>query len=128
MPIVRPLFLADPDAPAAWDNWWTFLYGPDLVVSPIWEKGVREQQVYLPAGSSWRDAWNPDSVYEGGQTMTAAAPVHQLPIFVRVGAALELGDLNQEWQDAQAAAAVRPDLASLEQTVNAWFAENGDTE
>jgi hypothetical protein len=60
--------------------------------------------------------------------MTAAAPVHQLPIFVRVGAALELGDLNQEWQDAQAAAAVRPDLASLEQTVNAWFAENGDTE
>jgi hypothetical protein len=30
MPLVRPLFLADPDAPEAWANWWAYLYGPDL--------------------------------------------------------------------------------------------------
>ena len=45
--------------PEAWANWWTYLYGPDLVVSPVWEKGQRTQQVYLPAGSQWRDAWSP---------------------------------------------------------------------
>jgi hypothetical protein len=39
MPIVRPLFLVDPAAPAAWSNWWTYLYGRDLLVSPVWEKG-----------------------------------------------------------------------------------------
>ena len=50
MPIVRPLFLVDPKSPAAWTNWWTYLYGRDILVSPIWEKGKRTQQVYLPAG------------------------------------------------------------------------------
>ena len=51
MPIVRPLFQADPNAAAAWLNWWTYLYGPDIVVSPIWQKNQRTQQVYLPSGS-----------------------------------------------------------------------------
>ena len=43
MPIVRPLFLADPESSEAWTNWQTYLYGPDLLVTPIWEKGKREQ-------------------------------------------------------------------------------------
>ena len=51
LPIVRPLFLVEPGAPAAWSNWWTYQYGPDLLVSPIWEKGRREQEVYLPSGA-----------------------------------------------------------------------------
>ena len=43
-------------------------------------------------------------VYEGGQTITVAADLHQIPLFKRVGAKIDLGDLNQEWQEAQAAA------------------------
>ena len=67
MPIVRPLFLVDPKAPAAWTNWWTYLYGPDLLVSPIWEKDKRTQEVYLPSGTRWRDAWHPDKVYRAAR-------------------------------------------------------------
>lgn len=126
MPIVRPLFLADPEVPDAWSNWWTFQYGPDLVASPVWEKGVLEQDVYLPSGSQWRDAWNPDTVHEGGQTITASAPRHQIPLFVRVGSSLELGDLNAEWEQAQEIAQNPPDIAALEQSVIDWFEENGD--
>jgi alpha-glucosidase (family GH31 glycosyl hydrolase) len=122
MPIVRPMFLADPKNPEAWANWWTYMYGPDLVVAPVWEKGVRRQQVYLPAGSRWRDAWNPAAVHDGGQTITVNAETHQLPLFVRDGASLKLGDLNKEWQESQAIAKVRPDLKTLEASVNAWFA------
>jgi alpha-glucosidase (family GH31 glycosyl hydrolase) len=125
MPIVRPLFLVDPRAPEAWSNWWTYLYGPDIVVSPVWEKGVREQRVYLPAGERWRGVWNADNVHDGGQTITVGAEPHQIPLFVREGSSLDLGDLEQEWQDAQAAARTRPDLAALEQSVKDWFAENG---
>ena len=77
MPIVRPLFLVDPDAPAAWSNWWTYLYGRDILVSPVWEKGKREQQVYLPSGQRWRDAWN-GKIYRGGQPIKVPAPTHQL--------------------------------------------------
>ncbi|HWV56927.1 MAG TPA: TIM-barrel domain-containing protein, partial [Longimicrobiales bacterium] len=86
MPIVRPLFLVDPDAPEAWSNWWTYQYGPDLLVSPVWEKDRREQEVYLPSGARWRDAWRPDMVYDGGQTITVPADLHQIPLFVRDGA------------------------------------------
>jgi alpha-glucosidase (family GH31 glycosyl hydrolase) len=38
--IVRPLFLAD-ESPEAWKQWDTYLCGPDLLVSPVWEKGNR---------------------------------------------------------------------------------------
>jgi alpha-D-xyloside xylohydrolase len=128
MPIVRPLFLVDPARTEAWANWWTYLYGPDLVVSPVWEKGAREQTVYLPAGARWRDAWDPDSVYDGGQSIAVAAEPHQLPLFVRVGSSLNVGDLDAEWRESQAIARTRPDLASLERSVNDWFADNGGAE
>ncbi len=121
MPIVRPLFLADPQSPAAWSNWWTYQYGPDIVVSPVWEQGRRKQDVYLPAGAQWRDAWQRDKTYAGGQTITVAAEPHQLPIFVRLGAKLDLGDLNKEWDDSVAVANTRPDLKKLDADLKAWF-------
>lgn len=124
MPIVRPLFLADPKAPQAWENWWTYLYGRDLLVSPIWAKGQNTQEVYLPAGEKWSDAWNPEKIYPGGRTITVKVEPHQIPIFIRVGGAVELGDLNQEWVESLAIAAKRPDLAALEAEVKAWFEKN----
>ena len=124
MPIVRPLFLVDPKAPQAWDNWWTFQYGPDLLISPVWEKGKRTQEVYLPAGEQWRNAWNPDEVHNGGQTIKVNAQMHEIPIFIRVGSNIELGDLNKEWAESFAIAEKKPDLAALEKEVNAWFEKN----
>ena len=96
MPIVRPLFLVEPGAAAAWSNWWTFQYGPDLLVSPIWEKGKREQQVYLPTGTKWRDAWQSDKVYDGGQTITVV-----------------LLDADGSAQRLRDAAAIRKSLAKI---------------
>lgn len=124
LPIARPLFLVDPKAPQAWANWWTFLYGRDLLVSPLWEKNKREQQVYLPAGEQWRDAWNLEKVYAGGQTIKAKAELHQIPIFVRVGSNVELGDLNKEWVDSWAIAQKRPDLKKLDADAKAWLEKN----
>jgi alpha-glucosidase (family GH31 glycosyl hydrolase) len=121
MPIVRPLFLVDPAARAAWSNWWTYQYGGDLLVSPIWEKGKRTQQVYLPSRASWRDAWNPTKTYRGGQTITVNADVHQLPIFVRVGSTVDLGDLNKEWKESVEIAGKKPDLKALDTELKTWW-------
>jgi alpha-D-xyloside xylohydrolase len=123
VPIVRPLFMVDPKAPAAWTNWWTYQYGSDLLVSPIWEKGKREQEVYLPSGARWKDAWD-NKVYAGGQTIKVKADLHQLPIFVKVGSKVQLGDLNKEWKDAMEIAAKKPDLKALESEVITWFSQN----
>lgn len=124
MPIVRPLFMVDPKSKAAWDNWWTYLYGADILVSPLWEKGKRTQEVYLPKGSKWRDAWNTEKVYEGGQTITVKAELHQIPLFIREGSKIELGDLNKEWQESSEIAQKKPDLKALDAELKEWFDKN----
>jgi alpha-D-xyloside xylohydrolase len=124
LPIVRPLFIEDPKASAAWSHWWTFLYGKDLLVSPVWEKDKRSQEVYLPAGARWRDAWRPDTVYSGGQIVTVQSELHQIPIFVREGSGVNLGDLNREWRESTEIAARKPDLKALDAEVTAWFEKN----
>ncbi|HLP75456.1 MAG TPA: TIM-barrel domain-containing protein, partial [Candidatus Paceibacterota bacterium] len=121
MPIVRPLFLVEPQAPAAWSNWWTYQYGADILVSPVWQKGQRTQQVYLPAGQKWQDAWEREKTFDGGQTITISTELHQIPIFVRAGSKVDLGNLKTEWTDAVAAANTRPDLKKLDTELKAWF-------
>ena len=120
MPIARPLFLMDPKASAAWANWWTYQYGPDILVSPIWETGQRTQEVYLPAGNSWKYAWT-GQTYSGGQTVTVGAEVYQTPFFTRVGSNLPISDLAAEWTDSVTIAAKAPDLGPLDAGVKAWF-------
>ena len=39
-PVIRRLLLLEPKALEAWSNWQTYLYGSDLLVSPIWEKRI----------------------------------------------------------------------------------------
>jgi alpha-glucosidase (family GH31 glycosyl hydrolase) len=121
MPIIRPLLMVDPKAPEAWSNWWTYLYGPDLLVSPVWEKGKREQEVYLPSGRQWRDAWDAGKVYDGGRTITVKTQPHHIPVFIRVGSQVKLGDLNKEYEESVAIARKKPDLKALEAGVKAWF-------
>lgn len=121
MPIVRPLFLVDPKSPEAWKNWWTYLYGRDILVSPLWEKGKRTQQVYLPSGEKWRDAWNPGRVYQGGRTINVSAELHQLPLFIRLGSRVKLGDLNLEWKQSHAIAERKPDLKALDAELKEWW-------
>jgi len=123
LPIIRPLFLVDPKAPQAWTNWWTYLYGRDILVSPLWEKGRRTQEVYLPSGDKWRDAWIPERVYQGGQTITVRAELHQVPLFIRAGSGVKLGDLNVEWNESRAVAERKPDLKALDEELKLWFAK-----
>jgi alpha-glucosidase (family GH31 glycosyl hydrolase) len=80
----------------------------------LWATGARTQKVYLPAGAAWRDAWHPEKSYRGGQTIDVRADVHQIPLFVRVGATLPIGDLNREWQESVEIARHKPDLRALE--------------
>lgn len=116
MPVVRPLFLEYPHQEKAWADWQTYTFGPDLLVSPIWQKGKSQHSLFLPAGNRWVNAWNPDEVLEGGQTVTVAVPIHQIPIFIREDAEIELGDLNDLYVESLALAEKRPDMKTLEKS------------
>jgi alpha-D-xyloside xylohydrolase len=84
---MRPVFLEFPDDPSAWLVEDAFLLGPDLLVAPVTEAGVREREVHLPAGARWTDVWSGEE-HEGGQTVTVAAPIDRIPLFLRDGASL----------------------------------------
>jgi alpha-D-xyloside xylohydrolase len=79
-PVIRPLFYDFPDDARAWEIEDQYLFGPDVLVAPILEYGLRERPVYLPAGRTWVDTAT-GAAHEGGQTITVAAPLETTPVF-----------------------------------------------
>lgn len=91
-PAVRPLLYDFPqDARAvAVDD--AFMLGPDVLVAPVLEEGARERSVYLPEHEGgWYD-WHEGRHFPGGAVATVAAPLGRLPVFLRAGALIPLGD------------------------------------
>ena len=89
MPPMRPLFVDFPGDGRAWQVDDAYMFGPDLLVAPIASYGCRQRQVYLPAGSQWTDAWTTET-FPGGSEVDTAAPLSQIPLFLRDGAALPI--------------------------------------
>jgi alpha-D-xyloside xylohydrolase len=117
MPIARPLFLLFPGQKEAWTNWQTYMYGNDILVSGIWQKGTSSFTCYLPKGEEWRDAWNPEIVYKGGRTIEIKTPLYKIPVFIRKNSALNLGNLEELYRQSLKIAEQKPDLQKLEQTM-----------
>jgi alpha-D-xyloside xylohydrolase len=89
LPLMRPLFVDFPSDPAAYDVEDQFMFGPDYLVAPILEQDAVSRIVYLPAGSTWTDAWN-GMVFEGGRRVKVKAPLAVIPVFMRGDAVLPL--------------------------------------
>jgi len=85
LPIARPLVFDFPDDPRVLDLWDEYLFGPDLLVAPVWRIGQRAREVYLPAGR-WVGYWDESVVVDGPSTVTVDAPLDVIPVFVRAGA------------------------------------------
>jgi len=117
MPIVRPLFLVYPEQKESWTDWQTFLYGPNILVSAIWKKGVKEHTLYLPKGEEWVDAWNPEKIYTGGQKISVQTTLPKIPLFIRKNSKVNLGDLQALFNESLRLAADKPNLAKLQRSV-----------
>ncbi len=91
------------------------MYGPDLLVRPVWESGVSTVDVHLPEGR-WIDAWSKTAI-DGPTELSIAVPLHGIPLFVRARGAVVLGDLPDRWAAVRADIADRPDLERLAETV-----------
>ena len=55
IPVMKPLFF-DFQEEICYEIFDQYLFGPDIIVCPVYENGMRERRVYLPAGESWIDA------------------------------------------------------------------------
>ena len=72
-----------------------YLFGKALLVAPVTEYEARERPVYLPpAPGGWWD-FHSGARHKGGEAISAAAPYERMPLFVRAGAILPMGPVQQ---------------------------------
>jgi alpha-D-xyloside xylohydrolase len=67
-----------------------YMFGPALMACPVTTAGATNRSVYLPAGATWYDFWT-GLTNAGGQTVSAAATIGTMPIYVRAGSILPYG-------------------------------------
>jgi alpha-glucosidase (family GH31 glycosyl hydrolase) len=93
MPILRALWLEYPDDPKAVACGDEYLWGKNVLVAPVVEKGADTREVYLPAGG-WYDFWTQEHL-EGGREISRSVDLETMPLYVRAGAILPLGPVKQ---------------------------------
>ena len=105
-PFMRGLFMdfgSDPNVADIGDE---YMFGPALLVAPVTEQGVTSRSVYLPAGTDWYNYWTSEKI-KGGQRVTVKAPIDTLPLFVRAGSILPLGEPIESTNEHQNIARLR---------------------
>jgi len=105
-PFLRALPLDFPSDPKVTDLRDEYMFGPGFLVAPVTEQGATSRQVYLPVGTDWYNFWTNERL-KGGQTITVAAPIDTLPLFVRAGSIIPLGAAVENTHQAQAIERVR---------------------
>jgi alpha-D-xyloside xylohydrolase len=89
-PFMRALFMDFPNDPHVANIGDEYMFGPAFLVAPVTEQGRQVREVYLPAGSDWYNYWTNEKL-AGGQSITVAAPIDIIPLFVRAGSIIPMG-------------------------------------
>jgi alpha-glucosidase/alpha-D-xyloside xylohydrolase len=93
MPVMRALWLHFPDDPTAVIRADEYMWGRNLLVAPVVEKGATTRSVYLPRGA-WHDFWTGERI-EGGREISRPVDLETVPLYVRAGAIFPLGPVKQ---------------------------------
>lgn len=79
---------------------YAYMFGPSLLVAPVVYPGQTVYPVYLPdaGNSAWYDFWT-GQVHQGGSTVDVPVSLDKIPLFVRAGSILPLGEAKQHTED-----------------------------
>lgn len=103
LPVMRHHTLTHPGDALAIARDDQYLFGPDLLVAPVYVDGATERELYLPAGE-WVDAWRSLEYREadgsfhiknvtllaGARSVTLPAPRAEIPFLIRAGSVIPL--------------------------------------
>ncbi|MGD8427489.1 MAG: glycoside hydrolase family 31 protein [Balneolaceae bacterium] len=92
-PILRPLPYVDQSDLKAEEYTEEFLFGDNILVSPVVQRGKRKVETYFPEGR-WYD-FRTNHCYAGPKSCTIDAPLNEIPFFVKEGTVLPLRELMQ---------------------------------
>lgn len=71
-----------------------FMFGPSLLINPVYSYKATSRKLYLPSGTGWYDLYN-GKFEEGGKEITADAPYERMPVYVREGSIIPTGPALQ---------------------------------
>ena len=92
-PILRPLAYYDQSDQQAVSRVDEFLFGDQILVSPVLDKKKRKVETYFPEGR-WYD-FRTNQSYQGKSTHSVKAPLSEIPFFVKAGSVLPLREIMQ---------------------------------
>lgn len=78
-----------------------YMFGPGLMVCPVYEYKARKRTVYFPKNENWYD-FETKAYIEGGKTLEVEAPYERMPLFVKAGSILPMGNQIQHTKQSQA--------------------------
>jgi len=71
-----------------------YMFGPSLLVNPVYTYKQRDRALYLPKCAGWYDLYS-GRWQTGGEEITAAAGYERMPVFVKAGSIIPFGPALQ---------------------------------
>ncbi|HEX4951758.1 MAG TPA: DUF5110 domain-containing protein, partial [Blastocatellia bacterium] len=124
LPVMRALWLHYPDDATAVLRGDQYLWGRDMLVAPVVEKGVTTRNVYLPRGD-WYDFWTEERM-TGGREVSKAVDLATMPLYARAGAIIPLGPVKQYTEQVVDAPLTLVIYPGADGTF-AWYEDDGKT-
>jgi len=100
--IMRSLAFDFPDDPAVYNIPDQYMFGPAFLVSPVTDT-LYSRKLYLPRGT-WYDFWTGEKT-TGGQSLTVPAPIGVMPLYVKAGSMIPMGE-EMEYATQKAAGTI----------------------
>jgi len=88
--LMRPLVMDFPSDKTATGISDQYMFGPSLMISPVYSYKQRERTVYLPGNEGWYDLESGVFI-SGNQQQSISAPYDRMPVHVRAGSIIPFG-------------------------------------
>lgn len=131
--IMRPLAFEFPEDKKVYDIKDQYMIGSELMICPVTEPmyfgpgskkpAGKTRKVYFPEGEGFYDFYT-GAFYEGGQTVEVDAPLDVIPVFVKEGSIIPMG--NPCTSSAEAGKEIIPRVFSKKNTTALFYTDAGD--
>ncbi len=88
--IMRALVMDFGSEPAVRSIGDQYMFGPSILVAPVYEYQARTRKVYFPSVCGWYDFYTGQFI-PGGRYLDVSAPYERLPLFIREGSIVPFG-------------------------------------
>ena len=100
--IMRALIMDFGNDEKVFDIGYQFMFGPAIMVNPIYIYKARRREVYFPENNIWYDWYTGEIESKGGETKTVRAPYENIPLYVRAGSIIPIGPSIQYTREKKA--------------------------